>query len=70
MKKSSRPAVSKVSGDRGKAEVAAPVGTGKPAAKSTGAAPLSKVRLMMNRLAADLCCCCAIFLNIILFSCV
>lgn len=54
MKKSSRPAVNKVSGDRGKAEAAATAGPGKPAGKSTAAAPLSKVRLLvMEHLAAD-----------------
>lgn len=47
MKKSVRPAVSKVSGDRGKAEAAATAGTGKPAAKTSSTAPLSKVRLVM-----------------------
>uniref|UniRef100_A0A8D2ZGG9 Cytospin-A n=1 Tax=Scophthalmus maximus TaxID=52904 RepID=A0A8D2ZGG9_SCOMX len=45
MKKSVRPAVSKVSGDRGKAEAAVTAGTGKPAAKTSITAPLSKVRL-------------------------
>lgn len=44
MKKSVRPGVSKVSGDRGKAEPTANAGTGKPAAKSSTTAPLSKVR--------------------------
>lgn len=53
MKKSSRPAASKVSGDRSKTEAAATVGTGKPAAKSTTTAPLSKVRITMDHLAAD-----------------
>lgn len=45
MKKSVRPAASKVSGDRGKAEAAAAAaaGTGKPAAKTGTTAPLSKV---------------------------
>lgn len=47
MKKSVRPAVSKVSGDRGKAEATASAGTGKPAAKTNSTAPLSKVRLIM-----------------------
>lgn len=46
MKKSVRPAVSKVSGDRGKAEAAAATGPGKPAAKTSTTAPLSKVRLI------------------------
>ncbi len=46
MKKSVRPAVSKVSGDRGKGEATATTGTGKPAAKTSTTAPLSKVRLM------------------------
>ncbi len=44
MKKSVRPVVSKVSGDRGKAEATSTTGTGKPAAKtSSTTAPLSKV---------------------------
>lgn len=43
MKKSARPAVSKVSGDRGKADSTATSGTGKPAAKTSTNAPLSKV---------------------------
>ncbi|KAM8887057.1 cytospin-A isoform 1-T1 [Spinachia spinachia] len=44
MKKSVRPAVSKGSGDRGKAESAATSVAGKPAAKTTTTAPLSKVK--------------------------
>lgn len=44
MKKSVRPAVGKVSGDRGKAEAVATAGTGKPAAKTSTTAALSKVR--------------------------
>ncbi|XP_029016956.1 cytospin-A [Betta splendens] len=52
MKKSGRPAVSKSSGDRGKAEAAAAVGPGKPAGKSTAAAPLSKVKSNDDLLAA------------------
>lgn len=47
MKKSVRPAVSKASGDRGKADAAATAGTGKPAAKTSTTAPLSKVRISM-----------------------
>jgi len=46
MKKSVRPAVGKVSGDRGKAEATVTSGSGKPAAKTSTAAPLSKVRLL------------------------
>ncbi|KAI4797342.1 hypothetical protein KUCAC02_025163 [Chaenocephalus aceratus] len=49
MKKSVRPAVSKASGERGKAEGS--TGTGKPAAKSS-AAPLSKVKSNDDLLAA------------------
>ncbi|XP_023253552.1 cytospin-A [Seriola lalandi dorsalis] len=52
MKKSVRPAVSKVSGDRGKAEAAAGAGTGKPAAKTGTTAPLSKVKSNDDLLAA------------------
>uniref|UniRef100_A0AAQ6AG70 Cytospin-A n=1 Tax=Amphiprion ocellaris TaxID=80972 RepID=A0AAQ6AG70_AMPOC len=52
MKKSVRPAVSKVSGDRGKSEAAATAGTGKPTAKSTTNAPLSKVKSNDDLLAA------------------
>ncbi|XP_018524901.1 cytospin-A [Lates calcarifer] len=52
MKKSVRPAVSKVSGDRGKAEAAATAGTGKPAAKTSSTAPLSKVKSNDDLLAA------------------
>ncbi|XP_026176794.1 cytospin-A isoform X1 [Mastacembelus armatus] len=52
MKKSVRPAVSKVSGDRGKSEAAATAGTGKTAAKSTTTAPLSKVKSSDDLLAA------------------
>lgn len=44
MKKSVRPAVGKVSGDRGKAEAVATAGTGKLAAKTSTTAALSKVR--------------------------
>lgn len=46
MKKSVRPGVSKVSGDRGKSEATATAGTGKPTAKTGTTAPLSKVRLI------------------------
>uniref|UniRef100_A0A1A8PD93 Cytospin-A n=1 Tax=Nothobranchius rachovii TaxID=451742 RepID=A0A1A8PD93_9TELE len=52
MKKSARPAASKVSGDRGKSEAAAPAGTGKSAAKGVAAAPLSKVKSSDDLLAA------------------
>ncbi|XP_042343668.1 cytospin-A isoform X1 [Plectropomus leopardus] len=52
MKKSVRPAVSKVSGDRGKAEATATAGTGKPAAKTATTAPLSKVKSNDDLLAA------------------
>ncbi|XP_017270210.1 cytospin-A isoform X1 [Kryptolebias marmoratus] len=52
MKKSVRPAASKVSGDRGKSEAAAPAGTGKSAAKSVATAPLSKVKSSDDLLAA------------------
>ncbi|XP_038560519.1 cytospin-A [Micropterus salmoides] len=52
MKKSVRPAVSKVSGDRGKAEAAAATGPGKPAAKTSTTAPLSKVKSNDDLLAA------------------
>ncbi|XP_031158013.1 cytospin-A isoform X2 [Sander lucioperca] len=52
MKKSVRPAASKVSGDRGKAEATATAGTGKPAAKTSTAAPLSKVKSNDDLLAA------------------
>uniref|UniRef100_A0A8C6PKI9 Cytospin-A n=1 Tax=Nothobranchius furzeri TaxID=105023 RepID=A0A8C6PKI9_NOTFU len=48
MKKSARPAASKVSGDRGKSEAAAPAGTGKSAAKGVAAAPLPKVTHMRD----------------------
>nr|XP_020454873.1 cytospin-A [Monopterus albus] len=51
MKKSVRPAVSKVSGDRGKSEATVNAGTGKPSAKSTSA-PLSKVKSNDDLLAA------------------
>ncbi|XP_061763008.1 cytospin-A [Nerophis ophidion] len=44
MKKSVRPAVSKASVDRGKAEAAGNAGTGKPGGKSNSSAPLSKVK--------------------------
>lgn len=47
MKKSVRPAASKASGDRGKAEATSTTGTGKPATKSSTTAPLSKVRLIV-----------------------
>lgn len=46
MKKSVRPAVSKGSGDRGKAESTATSGTAKPAAKTSATAPLPKVVLV------------------------
>lgn len=46
MKKSVRPAVSKVSGDRGKSEIVSSAGTGKSAGKSITTAPLSKVKLI------------------------
>ncbi|XP_019949476.1 cytospin-A isoform X2 [Paralichthys olivaceus] len=52
MKKSVRPAVSKVSGDRGKSEAAATAGTGKPAAKTSTTASLSKVKSNDDLLAA------------------
>ncbi|KAM3867964.1 cytospin-A isoform 2-T2 [Diretmus argenteus] len=52
MKKTIRPAVSKVSGERGKAETTSTVGTGKPAAKTTTTAPLSKVKSNDDLLAA------------------
>ncbi|XP_022070157.1 cytospin-A [Acanthochromis polyacanthus] len=52
MKKSVRPAVSKAGGDRGKSEAAATAGTGKPTAKSTTNAPLSKVKSNDDLLAA------------------
>ncbi|XP_061673260.1 cytospin-A isoform X2 [Syngnathoides biaculeatus] len=52
MKKSVRPSVSKVSADRGKAEVTASIGTGKIAAKTNSAAPLSKVKSNDDLLAA------------------
>ncbi|KAG7491092.1 cytospin-A isoform X1 [Solea senegalensis] len=52
MKKSVRPAVSKVGGERGKAEAAATAGTGKPAAKTSTTAPLSKVKSNDDLLAA------------------
>ncbi|KAL7391939.1 hypothetical protein ABVT39_017056 [Epinephelus coioides] len=52
MKKSVRPAVSKVSGDRGKSEATATAGTGKPAAKTGTTAPLSKVKSNDDLLAA------------------
>lgn len=44
MKKSVRPAASKVSGERGKAEATSSTGTGKPATKSGATVPLPKVR--------------------------
>lgn len=44
MKKSVRPAASKASGDRGKAEAQSATSTGKPATKSSSTAPLPKVR--------------------------
>lgn len=47
MKKSVRPAVNKVSGDRGKAEATATTGTGKSTAKTSTTAPLSKVRIIV-----------------------
>lgn len=46
MKKSARPAVSKISGDRGKSEAAAIAGAGKPVSKNATTAPLSKVKLI------------------------
>ncbi|KAA8578916.1 hypothetical protein FQN60_017522, partial [Etheostoma spectabile] len=52
MKKSVRPAASKVSGDRGKAEATATAGTGKPAPKTSTTAPLSKVKSNDDLLAA------------------
>ncbi|XP_056275037.1 cytospin-A [Pseudoliparis swirei] len=52
MKKSVRPAVGKVSGDRGKAEATVTSGSGKPAAKTSTAAPLSKVKSNDDLLAA------------------
>ncbi|XP_072244631.1 cytospin-A isoform X2 [Leuresthes tenuis] len=52
MKKSVRPAVSKVSGDRGKSESAAAAGTGKSAAKSITTASLPKVKSNDDLLAA------------------
>uniref|UniRef100_A0A671XIE8 Cytospin-A n=1 Tax=Sparus aurata TaxID=8175 RepID=A0A671XIE8_SPAAU len=52
MKKSVRPAVGKVSGDRGKAEAVATAGTGKPAAKTSTTAALSKVKSNDDLLAA------------------
>uniref|UniRef100_A0A672GS95 Cytospin-A n=1 Tax=Salarias fasciatus TaxID=181472 RepID=A0A672GS95_SALFA len=52
MKKSVRPAVSKVGGDRGKTEAAAAAGAGKPATKSPATAPLSKVKSNDDLLAA------------------
>lgn len=44
MKKSVRPAASKVSGERGKTEATSSTGTGKPTTKSSTTAPLPKVR--------------------------
>ncbi|XP_035514596.1 cytospin-A isoform X1 [Morone saxatilis] len=52
MKKSVRPAASKVGGDRGKAEATATTGTGKAAAKTSTTAPLSKVKSNDDLLAA------------------
>ncbi|XP_047448467.1 cytospin-A isoform X2 [Mugil cephalus] len=52
MKKSVRPAVSKVSGDRGKSEAAATAGAGKPVSKNATTAPLSKVKSNDDLLAA------------------
>ncbi|XP_054467085.1 cytospin-A [Anoplopoma fimbria] len=52
MKKSVRPAVSKGSGDRGKGDATATSGTGKPAAKTSTSAPLSKVKSNDDLLAA------------------
>ncbi|XP_068617170.1 cytospin-A [Brachionichthys hirsutus] len=52
MKKSVRPAVSKVSGERGKVEAAAAAGTGKAAGRSGTAAPLPKVKSNDDLLAA------------------
>ncbi|KAI3372255.1 hypothetical protein L3Q82_022766 [Scortum barcoo] len=52
MKKSVRPAVSKVSGDRGKGEATAATGAGKPTAKTSTTTPLSKVKSNDDLLAA------------------
>ncbi|KAM8865153.1 cytospin-A isoform 1-T1 [Synchiropus picturatus] len=52
MKKSVRPAVSKVGNDRGKAESTTSSGPGKPATKTSGGAPLSKVKSNDDLLAA------------------
>ncbi|XP_028270339.1 cytospin-A [Parambassis ranga] len=52
MKKTARPVVSKVSGDRGKSETTFAAGAGKPAAKSTTSVPLSKVKSNDDLLAA------------------
>ncbi|XP_008333927.1 cytospin-A isoform X3 [Cynoglossus semilaevis] len=52
MKKSVRPGVSKVGGDRGKAEATSTAGTGKPATKTSTIAPLSKVKSNDDLLAA------------------
>ncbi|XP_029998654.1 cytospin-A [Sphaeramia orbicularis] len=52
MKKSVRPVASKVSGERGKAEATVNTGTGKPAAKTVGTTPLSKVKSNDDLLAA------------------
>lgn len=52
MKKSVRPVASKVSGERGKAEATVNAGTGKPAAKTVGTTPLSKVKSNDDLLAA------------------
>ncbi|XP_021164172.2 cytospin-A [Fundulus heteroclitus] len=49
MKKSARPAASKVSGERGKSEAA---GAGKPSAKGVSAAPLNKLKSSDDLLAA------------------
>uniref|UniRef100_A0A667WA44 Cytospin-A n=1 Tax=Myripristis murdjan TaxID=586833 RepID=A0A667WA44_9TELE len=48
MKKTVRPVVSKVGGERGKTEATAAVGTGKAAAKTTTTAALSKVNLITS----------------------
>ncbi|XP_029916821.1 cytospin-A isoform X2 [Myripristis murdjan] len=52
MKKTVRPVVSKVGGERGKTEATAAVGTGKAAAKTTTTAALSKVKSNDDLLAA------------------
>lgn len=54
MKKSVRPAVSKASGDRGKAEATSITGIGKSATKSCNPVSLSKVKLVMIHNASNL----------------